>query len=113
MTTNRRTFLTTATAAGLISALPSFAEKPATRPLRIGGPAFTAQDDPVAFARWHRHFVEVPPGKGLLDYGTYLRRLAQLPDPPPLMLEHLRDADSYAVAAKHLFETARANGLTY
>src|SRR6266568_5066777 len=39
------------------------------------------------------HFREVAPGKGTLDYTTYLRRLAELPQNPPLMLEHLTTAE--------------------
>src|SRR5262249_53802953 len=35
------------------------------------------------------HFREVRPGAGAMDYPTYLRRLAALPQRPPLMLEHL------------------------
>ncbi|MEI7900444.1 MAG: TIM barrel protein [bacterium] len=59
------------------------------------------------------HFREVRPGKGSLDYGTFLRRLAALPEPPPLMIEHLKDAEEYAAAAKHILETGRAAGLRF
>jgi sugar phosphate isomerase/epimerase len=41
------------------------------------------------------HFREVRPGAGSMDYDTYLRRLAALPQRPPLMLEHLPNADEY------------------
>ena len=59
------------------------------------------------------HFVEVMPGTGVLDYKTFLRRLAALPEPPPLMIEHLKNAEEYAAAAKHIFETGKALGLTF
>ncbi len=59
------------------------------------------------------HFREVRPGTGKLDYNTFLRRLALLPDPPPLMLEHLKGAEEYAAAAGHIFETGRALGLRF
>jgi len=48
------------------------------------------------------HIVEVRPGAGRLDYRAYLSRLAQLPHQPPLMLEHLPNADEYDKARRHL-----------
>jgi sugar phosphate isomerase/epimerase len=59
------------------------------------------------------HFREVAPGKGALDYTTYLQRLAQLPRTPPLMLEHLSTAEEYAGAREHLFEVGRKAGLSF
>jgi sugar phosphate isomerase/epimerase len=59
------------------------------------------------------HFREVGAGKGSLDYTTYLRRLAQLPQRPPLMLEHLSSAEDYAAARGHIFQVGRAAGLTF
>jgi len=59
------------------------------------------------------HFREVCPGKGTLDYATFLRRLAALPEPPPLMIEHLKGAEEYAAAAKHIFETGKALSLRF
>ncbi|HEV2444435.1 MAG TPA: TIM barrel protein, partial [Candidatus Sulfopaludibacter sp.] len=41
------------------------------------------------------HFAEVVPGRGEIDYATYLRELSQLPVDAPLMLEHLKDAAEY------------------
>ncbi len=57
------------------------------------------------------HFREVPPGRGSLDYLTYLRRLAQLPQNPPLMLEHLANEEEYTAARNHILETIRQAGL--
>jgi sugar phosphate isomerase/epimerase len=59
------------------------------------------------------HFREVAPGKGALDYTTYLRRLAQLPHTPPLMLEHLATAEDYAVGREYIFEVGRKAGLSF
>ena len=57
------------------------------------------------------HFREVRPGAGALDHGTYLRRLADLPHHPPLMLEHLANAEEYDAARKHLLELGTKLGL--
>ena len=59
------------------------------------------------------HFREVAPGKGSLDYTTYLQRLAQLPQNPPLMLEHLSTAEQYTGAREHIFEVGRQAGLNF
>jgi sugar phosphate isomerase/epimerase len=59
------------------------------------------------------HFREVAPGKGALDYATYLRRLAQLPQNPPLMLEHLSTAEDYTGAREHIFEVGKKAGLGF
>lgn len=48
------------------------------------------------------HFREVRPGTGSLDYGVYLKRLAALPQQPPLMIEHLSGAEEYEAAATYL-----------
>lgn len=59
------------------------------------------------------HFREVIPGRGQLDYATYLRRLAALPHQPPLMLEHLANAAEYRQAAAHLRQVGAAAGLAF
>jgi sugar phosphate isomerase/epimerase len=59
------------------------------------------------------HFREVAPGKGSLDYTTYLTRLAQLPQNPPLMLEHLSTAEQYTGAREHIFEVGKQTGLAF
>ncbi len=59
------------------------------------------------------HFKEVIPGKGSLDYTTYLRRVAKLPQNPPLMLEHLTTAEAYTEAREHVFEVGRQAGLSF
>ena len=59
------------------------------------------------------HFREVAPGKGSLDYATFLKRLAALPQNPPLMIEHLKTAEEYAGARDHILEVGRKAGLTF
>ena len=59
------------------------------------------------------HFREVAPGKGSLDYAAFLKRLAELPQNPPLMLEHLSTAEDYAGARQHIFEVGRQAGLSF
>jgi len=59
------------------------------------------------------HFREVAPGQGSLDYTTYLKRLAALPQGAPLMIEHLKTAEEYAGARNHIFEVGRKAGLSF
>ena len=58
------------------------------------------------------HIDEVRPGTGRLDYGTFLRELSKLDPDTPLMLEHLRTEEEYALAAGHIRTVARELGLT-
>jgi sugar phosphate isomerase/epimerase len=41
------------------------------------------------------HLKEVVPGRGEIDYATYLGELSKLPVDAPLMLEHLQTAEEY------------------
>ena len=59
------------------------------------------------------HFREVRPGAGQMDYSTYLRRLAALPQRPPLMLEHLPTAEEYDKARGHLLELGEKVGVKF
>lgn len=59
------------------------------------------------------HFREVVPGKGSLDYPTYLRRVAQLPQQPPLMLEHLATAEEYTAARNFILDAGGKAGLSF
>jgi len=59
------------------------------------------------------HFREVAPGKGALDYTTYLQRLAKLPQNPPLMLEHLATEKEYDGAREYIFQTGSGAGLSF
>jgi sugar phosphate isomerase/epimerase len=58
------------------------------------------------------HLDEVRPGKGGLDYATYLRELNKLPG-VPLMLEHLPNAEEYEQAAAYIRSVARELGLSF
>ena len=57
------------------------------------------------------HFREVAPGRGSMDYQTYLRRLAAMPQQPPLMLEHLSKAEEYAQAKEHIIQLCARLGI--
>ena len=57
------------------------------------------------------HFVEVIPGRGSVDYRTYLREIAKLPQRPPLMLEHLKGADEYRQGKDFIVKTGADIGI--
>lgn len=59
------------------------------------------------------HFQECVIGQGEIDYGTYLKRLATLPNDVPLMMEHLKSAEEYEKSKQYIFETGRANGVVF
>jgi sugar phosphate isomerase/epimerase len=52
------------------------------------------------------HLQEVVPGRGRVDYRTYLRQLAGLGRDLPLMLEHLKTAEEYEEAAAYVRKIA-------
>jgi sugar phosphate isomerase/epimerase len=58
------------------------------------------------------HLDEIIPGKGELDYRTYLVELDRLGGGVPLMLEHLTDAD-YAIARDHIFAVGDEVGVGF
>jgi sugar phosphate isomerase/epimerase len=59
------------------------------------------------------HFLEVRPGTGVLDYATYLDRLASLPHEAPLMIEHLAGAEEYDKARLHVLEVGKKGGIEF
>jgi len=59
------------------------------------------------------HFLEVVPGRGVLDYKTYLRNIAALPTDAPLMLEHLKDAAEYDEGRAYIQKNAAEAGITF
>ncbi len=59
------------------------------------------------------HFLEVIPGRGQIDYTTYLRELSKLPSEAPLMLEHLKTAEEYEEGKQYILRTGRAAGLRF
>ncbi|CCH57076.1 Xylose isomerase domain protein TIM barrel [Fibrisoma limi BUZ 3] len=52
------------------------------------------------------HFAETMPGRGGMDYATYLRNVTALPREIPLMLEHLRTAEEYDEARQFVIKKA-------
>ena len=58
------------------------------------------------------YLTEVAPGKGVIDYETFLVRLSRLKTPCPLMIEHLSSEEEYAFAKKYLEDTAKKVGVT-
>jgi sugar phosphate isomerase/epimerase len=59
------------------------------------------------------HFAEVAPGRGQVDYRTYLTELAKLPVDAPLMLEHLKTAAEYDEAAVYVRKVAAAASVKF
>jgi|CZKZ01.1.fsa_nt_gi sugar phosphate isomerase/epimerase len=59
------------------------------------------------------HFEEVVPGRGQLDYSTYLGELAKLGREVPLMLEHLRTAEEYDEGRLYIRNVGDRVGLTF
>lgn len=59
------------------------------------------------------HFKEVVPGKGDVDYATYLRELAKLPADAPLMLEHLQNAEEYTEGREYIRSVGSRIGITF
>ncbi|MBI4889195.1 MAG: sugar phosphate isomerase/epimerase [Acidobacteria bacterium] len=57
------------------------------------------------------HFVEVVPGRGKMDYRAYLKGVASLAAPVPLMLEHLKTAEEYAEGAGYIRKVAAETGV--
>ncbi|MFO0888629.1 MAG: TIM barrel protein [Isosphaeraceae bacterium] len=58
------------------------------------------------------HFREVPIGTGRIDYATYLKRLAALPD-VPLMIEHMKDRREYDLCREQVSEKGKVLGLRF
>lgn len=59
------------------------------------------------------HLDECRIGQGAMDYRAYLTELARLDPDTPLMLEHLPNAEEYALAAEHVRGVARELGLSF
>jgi len=59
------------------------------------------------------HFLEVVPGRGEVDYRSYLTELSKLPIDAPLMLEHLKTAGEYDEGKRHIMKVADELGLTF
>lgn len=59
------------------------------------------------------HFVEVIPGRGQVDYRTYLQELSKLPQQPPLMLEHLKTEQEYQEGREYIQRIGREAGVSF
>jgi sugar phosphate isomerase/epimerase len=59
------------------------------------------------------HFVEVVPGRGKIDYRTYLQALSELAVDAPLMLEHLKTAEEYDEGRRYIQKVAGEAGLRF
>ena len=59
------------------------------------------------------HFREVVLGTGVLDYRTYLKRLAALPHQPPLMIEHMKGAEEYNRSREFLLDVGKQIGVSF
>lgn len=57
------------------------------------------------------HLNEVIPGRGALDYHTYIRETNRLNPDMPFMLEHLENAEQYAEAADYVRKVAAECGI--
>jgi sugar phosphate isomerase/epimerase len=58
------------------------------------------------------HLDEIVPGRGELDYRTYLAELDRIPRDVPLMMEHLTDAE-YADGRDAIFAAGDAAGVSF
>lgn len=58
------------------------------------------------------HFQEVIPGRGQMDYATYLAELNRLNRDTPLMIEHLKTPEEYAEAAAYIRSVAETTGVS-
>ncbi len=59
------------------------------------------------------HFREVIPGRGEIDYRTYLSQLAGLPVDAPLMLEHLKTPEEYEEGKQYILRVGRELGIAF
>jgi sugar phosphate isomerase/epimerase len=59
------------------------------------------------------HFLEVVPGRGVLDYAAYLRNVSMLPTDAPLMLEHLKGAAEYDEGRAYIQKKAVEAGVRF
>jgi sugar phosphate isomerase/epimerase len=58
-------------------------------------------------------FVEVVPGRGIVDYKAYLRNLAQTPLQAPLMMEHFANDDEYQEGARYIRKQGAEVGVSF
>jgi len=59
------------------------------------------------------HFTEVVPGRGQIGYRPVLEELSKLSVDAPLMLEHLKTAEEYEEAKRHILKVGAETGVTF
>ncbi|MBN1292786.1 MAG: sugar phosphate isomerase/epimerase [Candidatus Latescibacteria bacterium] len=69
-----------------------------------------AKDTYILPDKMSAYITELAPGKGILDYETYLVGLSRLSTPRPLLIEHIPD-EQYADAKKYIEDTAAKVGV--
>ena len=57
-------------------------------------------------------FTEVAPGKGIMDYRTFLIRCEQISPDLPVLMEHLETVEEYMGAADYIRGVAREVGVS-
>jgi sugar phosphate isomerase/epimerase len=81
---------------------------------RLGGWIASCHAKDLAWIpEYNVHFAEVIPGRGEIDYATYLRELTKLPVDAPLMLEHLKNADEYDEGRAYIQRVALQAGVSF
>jgi sugar phosphate isomerase/epimerase len=58
-------------------------------------------------------FVEVVPGRGIVDYKAYLRNLSQVPREAPLMMEHFANDAEYQEGAAYIRRQGAEIGVSF
>jgi sugar phosphate isomerase/epimerase len=64
----------------------------------------------VTDKEYNVHFQETVPGRGKVDYGTYLKELTTVD--APLMLEHLKSAEDYDEAREYIRGVAKQSNVS-
>ncbi len=59
------------------------------------------------------HMDEIRPGLGNLDYAAFLKGLAGMDEPAPLLLEHLATPEEYVDARDHIMGVGKEFGLSF
>jgi sugar phosphate isomerase/epimerase len=59
------------------------------------------------------HFLEVVPGRGQIDYRSYLNGVASLSMQVPLMLEHLKTPEEYEEGKQYIKRVGASIGIDF
>ena len=69
--------------------------------------------DLACIPEYNVHFAEVVPGRGVIDYATWLRELSKMPVETPLMMEHLHSPEEYAEGAAYIRKIGAQAGVSF